>query len=225
MSLAGKGVVAIWHGMRPEGRDDFYEWHNREHMPERVGIPGFMRGRRYIAAEGEPEFFTLYETETPEVLAGADYLARLNAPTDWTRRATKHFTDTSRSLCRVMLTLGPGTGAWAMTWRYEVSPGREVEQRRLLEPLLDGISKRKSIVGTHLCIADRQASDIQTEEKKGRPKSAVPGWVVIVEGGTERGPLEAACAELMHETLFVEAGALSPVKRSLYQLQYTRTKE
>ena len=224
MSLAGKGVVAIWHGIRPEGRADFYEWHNREHMPERVAIPGFLRGRRYIAREGRPEFFTLYETATPEILSGADYLARLNAPTEWTRRATKHFTDTSRSLCRVALSLGPGAGGWMMTWRYDVAPGREDAQRSRLEPVLKEIAETQGIVGTHLCIADRDASAIETEEKKGRPKNAVPGWVVLVEGGTERQALEAACTGMTGQAFFTETGALSPVERGLYLLQYTRTK-
>ena len=51
MSLAGEGAVAIWHDIAPEGREDFYAWHGEEHMPERVGIPGFLRGRRYVAIE------------------------------------------------------------------------------------------------------------------------------------------------------------------------------
>ena len=224
MGLAGKGVVAIWNGIRPEGRDDFYEWHNREHMPERVGIPGFLRGRRYVAHEGAPEYFTLYETDTPEVLAGADYLSRLNAPTAWTRRATQHFTDTSRSLCRVALSLGPGAGGWMMTWRYDVAPGREDHQRSRVEAVLEDISGKKSIVGAHLCIADRAASTIETEEKNGRPKNAIPGWVVLVEGGTELAALQAGCAEMLEEAFFVDGGALTPVHRGLYQLQYTRLK-
>lgn len=222
MSLAGKGVVAIWNGIRPEGRAEFYEWHNREHMPERVGIPGFMRGRRYIAAEGHPEFFTLYETASTEVLAGADYLARLNSPTEWTWRATRHFTDTSRSLCRVALSLGPGAGGWMMTWRYDVTPGREEDQRRKLEPVLREIAEKQGVAGAHLCIADRAASAIETEEKKGRPKNAVPGWVVLVEGGAERQALESACATIAAPAFFTGAGALAPIERGLYQLQYTR---
>ena len=71
MSLAGEAVVSIWHGIAPEGRDAFYAWHVHEHMPERVGIPGFLRGRRYIAERGGPEFFTLYEASTVEVLGGS----------------------------------------------------------------------------------------------------------------------------------------------------------
>jgi hypothetical protein len=117
MSLAGQGVVAIWNDVLPEGRADFFEWHNREHMPERVGIPGFRRGRRYIALSGTPEFFTLYETDSPEVLAGADYLARLNNPTPWTRRATAPFRNVALSPCRVALSLGTGQGGLLATLR------------------------------------------------------------------------------------------------------------
>lgn len=39
MSLLGKAVVAIWNDILPEGRDNFIEWHNREHIPERVSVP------------------------------------------------------------------------------------------------------------------------------------------------------------------------------------------
>src|SRR5216110_1060808 len=120
MSLAGTGVVAIWHDLLPEVKDDFYEWHNREHLPERVGIPGFRLGRRYIAAEGAPEFFNLYEADTPEVLGGRDYLDRLNAPTEWTRRVVPSFRNVSRSICRVVYTDGIGQGGLMLTQRFDV---------------------------------------------------------------------------------------------------------
>ena len=81
--LAGEAVVAIWNGIAPEARARFYDWHVNEHMPERVGIPGFRRGRRFIAVDAatHPEFFTLYEADTIEVLKGQDYANRLNDPT------------------------------------------------------------------------------------------------------------------------------------------------
>jgi hypothetical protein len=203
VGLAGEGVVAIWNGIRPEGRADFYEWHNREHMPERVGIPGFLRGRRYVAVDARPEFFTLYETASVAVLSGADYLARLNAPTEWTRRATSHFTDTARSLCRVALSLGVGAGGWIMTWRYEDAVSG-------VDEIVRNLASAPGVVGTHLCVADRAASRIETEEKKGRPKNAVPAFVIMVEGGADREPLEAACARL----------SIPGAERGLYRLQY-----
>ena len=116
MSLAGQAVVAIWNGIAPEGRTEFYEWHNREHMPERVGIPGFRRGRRYIAKYGTPEYFTLYEANSAEVLVGQDYLNRLNNPTPWTQRVPPtFFRDTARGICRVKLSLGVGQGGSMLT--------------------------------------------------------------------------------------------------------------
>ena len=127
MSLSGKGVVAIWNGIREDTRADFFEWHNREHMPERVAIRGFRRGRRFTALDAQPEFFTLYETDDAKTLTGADYLARLDNPTPWTRRVTAAFLNTSRSLCRVARSLGPGEGGLMMTFRFEVADGRDGE--------------------------------------------------------------------------------------------------
>ena len=57
--LAGGGAVVIWNGIRPELREDFFEWHPREHMVERLSIPGFLRGRRCIALDGATEFLTV----------------------------------------------------------------------------------------------------------------------------------------------------------------------
>jgi hypothetical protein len=64
--LAGEAVVAIWAGIDPEVRAQSYDWYINEHSPERVGVPGFRRGRRGIAASPttSPEFFTLYEAES-----------------------------------------------------------------------------------------------------------------------------------------------------------------
>src|SRR5580698_3643895 len=74
MSLIGQGVLAIWNDIAPEGgvaaRENFIEWHGREHVAERLAIEGFLRCRRYVAIHGAPEHFTLYETTDLEVLTG-----------------------------------------------------------------------------------------------------------------------------------------------------------
>lgn len=220
MSLLGKAAVAIWQDPLPEARAEYFEWHNREHMPERVGIPGFLRGRRCRALAGQPEFFTLYEAESLDVLAGPDYTARLDNPTAWTRRVAPQLRNNVRSLCNVALSLGSGVGGLVMTWRYDVAPAREAQHRALVEERLHAVASRPGVVGAHLCIADVAASSVQTAEKKTRPtKALTPGWVLIVEGAREREALEDACAELLPETTLLEAGALQPAT-GLYQLQY-----
>ena len=86
MALLGKGVLAIWNGIKSEAEDDFVAWHVREHIPERVGLPGFLRGRRYVARDGHPKYFNFYETARVDDLSSPAYQARLNAPTEWTRK-------------------------------------------------------------------------------------------------------------------------------------------
>jgi len=225
MSLAGEGLIAIWNGVMPEARDDTYEWHNREHMPERVGIAGFRRGRRYRAIDADIEYFTLYETDTAQVHTGADYTARLNAPTPWTQRAIRSALDTSRSLCRVAASFGTGQGGLLVTYRYDVVPGREEAQRRLLaQEILPVLADAPGIVGAHLAVADRAASAIETAEKKDLPKPLVPNWVILIEGGSEVPALLAACDATLPEARLIAAGAAAPIRRGLYQLQYTRAK-
>jgi hypothetical protein len=98
MTLLGGGVLAIWNGIADERDGDFLEWHVKEHIPERVGVQGFLRGRRYKALDGDPAYFNFYEVSAPDVLRSAPYLARLNDPTPWTAKVVATFTDTSRTI-------------------------------------------------------------------------------------------------------------------------------
>jgi hypothetical protein len=220
MSLLGKAAVTIWHNVPPEARGDYFEWHNREHMPERVGIPGFLRGRRYAALHGDPEFCTLYEAASLQVLTGPDYMARLESPTAWTRRVAARLRGNVRSLCRVALSLGAGQGGVMMSWRYDVAPGKEQAHRALVEAQLRLLAERPQIVGAHLCLGDAAASSVQTAEKKTRPgKALTPNWVLMVEGGGESHALEDACSELLPAALLIDAGALD-LASGLYRLQF-----
>jgi len=216
--LSGEAVVAIWNDITPGGRADFYDWHLHEHMPERAGIPGFRRGRRYIAVDPstQPEFFTLYEADTMGVLQGSDYLARLNAPTPWTRRATAEFRNTSRALARVLSSTGPGPGGIALTIRFDARP----EAAARLAALCQAAAKAARVTGGHLCAADDAASAERTAESAGRTDlQAPPTWFVMLEATDAQ-----ALAALVTEAELRAAGAAGAIVRGLYRLEYTRTK-
>jgi len=222
MSLAGMGVVAIWHDLLPEAKQEYHEWHSREHMPERVGIPGFRRGRRYVALEGAPEFFTLYEADSAEVLGGLDYLNRLNAPTEWTRRMMPSFRNFARSLCRVAVTSGTGCGGVMLTLRFDIAaPHRagalEALTRRILQPL----TYAAGVTGVHLCLADEAASMVETNEKTTRRDAMqVPTWIALIEGistTSVRGAGDTLASALI--TLHASA-----VDTAIYRLELTRLK-
>jgi len=214
--LAGRGAIAIWQDVRPEGREDFFAWHNGEHMPERVGIPGFLRGRRYGALAGAPEFFTLYETAGAQVPTSAAYLERLNHPTEQTRRVAPMMINNVRSLCRVEWSRGTVAGGLMATLRFDAEDAHGL--LALLSERLPRLLQAPGIVGAHLCLADKSASRVQTEEKKGRPPALVPGWVVLVEGGASREHLERATHQLLDEPGLVAAGA-TDLQRGIYVLQ------
>jgi hypothetical protein len=185
--LSGQGVVAIWNGIAEEGRSEFYQWHLHEHMPERVGIPGFRRGRRYRAVDKNthPEFFTLYEVDAFEVLQAQDYANRLNAPTPWTKRATAHFKDTSRGLARVLASSGPGSGGALATVRFGVSEAHAQNTRAGLIRLVPELVTLSQITGVHLCWADDQASGTKTTESRDRTDiQSPPNWFALIEACT-----------------------------------------
>src|SRR5215213_1012064 len=145
MSLLGKAIVAIWTDIAPEGLDAFYEWHNHEHMPERVGIPGFLRGRRYRAIDAAPAYFKIYEAESTSVLTGPHYVERLNNPTP----ATRHIIP---AYFRNMI------GGSIVALRFAAAPGRDDELERHFAGVLRGIATMPMIAGAHLCVADASAS-------------------------------------------------------------------
>ena len=68
--------------------EEFNAWYDDEHMAERLAITGFRSARRWVAnvAPGEGKYLATYELDAPEVLTSAEYLARFEAATPWTRR-------------------------------------------------------------------------------------------------------------------------------------------
>ncbi len=227
MSLAGEGAVAIWHDIVAEGREEFYAWHGSEHMPERVGIPGFLRGRRYAAIRADLEFFNLYEAQSPQVVAGTDYQTRLNNPTPWTLAAVKHFRKVARSICRVAATFGAGHGGLCATWRYDVpDDGAEAHRKAMAERVLPEVAGRPGVAGAHLLIADAAASAVETAERKARGGEAnrVPRWIVILEGWGDEAPFDALCRAALSDDVLRAHGAAGPAAFGLYRHQVTRTK-
>jgi hypothetical protein len=114
-AVSGAGILALWNDCA-EGEEAAYEdWYLSEHLPERLSIPGFLRGRRYEALTGAPRFFTYYEVEGPDILTSPAYFERLNHPTPLTTRIMGEvFLNMSRTLCEVAARHGWARGAWAV---------------------------------------------------------------------------------------------------------------
>jgi hypothetical protein len=214
MGLVGKGIIAIWQDLIPEAIQDYYEWHNREHMPERLSIPGFRRARRFVAVSGSPEFYTLYEAESHEDVGGKAYLERLNAPTEWTRRIMPAFRNMARSVCRVAYSAGAGEGGFMMTQRFSLHQEPRVSiLAQLCEQILPPLTSLPGVAGVHFCLADESASTAGTFEKTLRTaEDLTPPYVLMVEGDSCRHVRAAADS-------ISEALAPIPLDTAIYQFE------
>jgi hypothetical protein len=214
--LAGQAVMVNWTDVAQAHRHAYYEWHSREHMVGRVALPGFCRGRRYIAAQASRDFLICYEVEDIGVLSSKAYLDKANAPSELTRRTTPLVKNSSRALARVRASLGLGTGGCALTLRFDAEPGREEElEHHLRSEALPRLAEIAEITGAHFCVADMEASTIVPTERKGRP-TTIPKWIVIVEGVSLEG-LNAACDT--HLNALRQHGSIETVERDTYNLQ------
>lgn len=67
--------------------EEFHDWYDTEHTPERQAIPGFLTAQRFVCIEGWPRYVALYDLAHPGVLEEAGYLAISGANfTPWTKR-------------------------------------------------------------------------------------------------------------------------------------------
>ena len=215
MAFLGKGAMVFWNDVIAEGEADFNHWHVFEHIPERVGVPGFLRGRRYVAVAAEPKYFNFYETETFATLTSKPYLDRLNNPTPWTRRSLANFRNSNRTLCAVTASFGVGEGAAILTLRFVPKPGSAPDLTRLIEPLC----RRPGVVGAHLLHGDRGASQAETREKalRERPDQIADG-VILIEA-IEAEPLFALRGDVLSDSALIANGAEAPVA-GVYRLHY-----
>lgn len=215
------GLLIVWMNIAPGHEADFDGWYTREHIPERVGVPGFRNGTRYVALHGEPSFLAVYDTDAPDVLDSAPYHGRLNNPTPWTQRVMPAFRDTVRGACRLLGEAGLGIGGILRTIRIEPAEGRRDELRTALAgPLLQTLLEQPGIARVRAVESIAPARGTDTAETAIRGKDRTATFVLLVDA-TEAGALETACNAHVSESQLAALGARSPVEAGDYRLMYT----
>jgi hypothetical protein len=184
------GILAIWTDIAPEIEAEFNEWYWREHLPERLAVPGFRSGRRYRALAGAPRSFAWYELDAVEILASPAYLERLNHPTEWTKRVMPGFRNTTRAVFRPVARVGSATGAVMLTVR--LGPGGK---DRLTSALLSALGREPGIVRAQLWQGAEVAAPATREAALRGSADQGADWAVTVEA-TDSDALAAATIHL-----------------------------
>ncbi|HUE96499.1 MAG TPA: hypothetical protein VMN39_07550 [Longimicrobiaceae bacterium] len=70
-----KGTLIAAMNMAQAAEDEFHDWYDTEHLPERQRVPGFLVCQRWIGAHDRKVSLATYDLEHLAVLAGPAYLA------------------------------------------------------------------------------------------------------------------------------------------------------
>ena len=139
-SAAGaRGVMLLLFDIATEAVAEHDHWHTHEHMPERLSIPGFLRGSRWTAPGAAAHYCVLYEVAAVAVLDSAAYRERLDHPTPWTAAMMRNYSNMRRALCTVVASSGCGLGSTALVVRFAPDQGRQGDlDRWLADEILPG---------------------------------------------------------------------------------------
>lgn len=200
MQAEAPGILAVWNNCTAGHEATYETWYREEHLPERVGVPGFRFGRRYEAVHGGPRFFTYYETDSPLVLTSPAYVARLEAPTPRTRTVMSGiFVDMVRTVCRRVASRGAMRGSQVVSVRF-ADPVAPEEISRMVETFAAGGALR-----AEGWIADEAPDRTINAEEKIRGVDAKIAAALLVETGF------AVEAEALQRQLSREHGGRSEI--------------
>ena len=218
MSLRGRAFLPMWWGLADGFECEFERWHTIEHMPERLGIPGFLRGRRYIGAENGRRIFQIYEAAHIETFRSPGYLARLNAPTDWSNRVQPGLTGMVRGACETLISLGEGVAGSLLAARLLAGDADPLPTGQALAAAALELKRLHGVTAVHLGRHLPGVTTVETAETRLRPAAPAAefDFVILVEGIATS---ELADATSRLPELAKTAGA-RPLESDLYRLAY-----
>ncbi|KAF1021240.1 MAG: hypothetical protein GAK30_02003 [Paracidovorax wautersii] len=194
--------LALWNSIDSPARQAEYEtWHSFEHVPERVGLPGFIAAHRYraLAPQGphKPAYFTWYELASRQALASPAYRDVVDHPTPWSARMRGALRDFHRLPCDAQGCHGAPTGRYVMALHLHAPLGAAAS----VAPALAAALKEAVDQGNLLRVQWGQghAGDdfpLANTGQAGTPNTPSAEWVALLHH-LDAPALEAACAALL----------------------------
>jgi hypothetical protein len=84
-----KGILIAAMNFSDVAEDEFHDWYDTEHIPERLAVPGFLNAERWIGINNPKDSVALYDLDNVNVLQSAPYRAGGGTNgSPWTKRVT-----------------------------------------------------------------------------------------------------------------------------------------
>ena len=167
-----------------EAQREHDDWHSHEHLPERLAIPGFVRGSRWRGLGSGPAYFVMYEVQELGVLTSPAYMERLNHPSPWTAKMMPSYRGMRRGLCTLAARAGHGLGGFGLLLRFgAAAAGGEALRAWLADDLIPTLPARSGLASATLWRSGVQAE--LTVEQRMRGQDAGVDGALLVTGFSE----------------------------------------
>jgi hypothetical protein len=208
------GILSVWNDCAPEGFEHFERWYNSEHLPERVGVPGFKFGRRYeLVSGGDRRFMAFYEVDSPAVLTSPAYVERLENPTPWTSEAMQSFRGMVRTVCDLKAVAGNLIGSHAVVLRAD----KAMAPTPAADKLVAKLAAQDGIARVQLWTAAAQQTKADTAEMKSRGQDKLIAGALMVEC-VRRSDADRVAGSLAADGPPPELGISGPSALGVYAL-------
>jgi hypothetical protein len=220
MPATANAAMLLMFDVVEEAIPEHDDWHTHEHLPERLSIPGFLRGTRWVSPHAQPRYFVMHEVESLATLESQAYLDRLDHPSPWTSRIMPSYRGMTRGLCAITGRSGAGLGPVGLLIRFEPRTGHESALRSwLMDDTLPRLVSRRGLGSAHLF--ERALTAPMTTEQRIRGADGGVAWALFVTGYSEDSVAPLAQADFGHDRFAAHGGA--GVSEALYRMHYTLT--
>lgn len=193
---ATAALLGIWHDVEADHVEEYLRWHSFEHLPERLALPGFVSAERYELIEGPGQRFCCFlDVQDREVFRSPDYQARLDAPTEWTRRLMPRYSRIHRALCEKQWEIGSGLSGLGACLR--IASNGDEKLKAELKASCAGLLERQAITRARLGELDQALTSVESEEKRLRRDEDAGGYdLVLLFDGLSVVALRSAARDL-----------------------------
>ena len=197
------GELLVWTDVEAAHEADFNKWYDREHMDERVAIPGFAFARRFLRVGPGRKYLALYRTESLAVFDSAPYRRAFDNQTQWSLDNFKRMRDAVR--CVGTLAHAAGAGRGGFLGLVELAG----DKTQAVRPQLDEAVSRDGVISGYVLAPDMRLS----KPLPGAAVRPVTGTVLIVEG-TSAAAVSTTARHLTQEL------AADPARAAVFQLMW-----
>ncbi|MEE4484799.1 hypothetical protein V2T44_17830 [Serratia ficaria] len=194
MTGSPNGMLFVATDVAAQDEADFNQWYDREHVEERVRVPGFLSGTRYQALQGGRKYLGLYKTESLASFTTAAYRAAFQHQTPWSVASLDKMRNPMRRVCAVEAVTGQGFGSHLGV--ITLAPAAPEALRASVAALGAQLAEQPGFVRSSLLTPDAELSSPLPKES--RENRRLLPMLLIESSGAEAGQrlTEQACLTL-----------------------------